>query len=97
MGWMRVFSACQALMVPTKFYRVTHKRAKEVIFNELGFVPKGKPGTPADNDLKGWRQGGEEAILDWLMVVSIARHKEAGCVQSSDITLLEYDRERVAA
>jgi hypothetical protein len=91
MSWLRVFSACQALMAPTKFYRVTHKRAREVLRDELGFCPKGKPGEASDSGglgNKGFREGGKEAMLDWLGVVFIETHKEEGCVLPSDRTLL---------
>ena len=90
MAWIRVFSACQALMAPTKFYRVTHKRAREVLQQELGFCPKGKPGDPSDGGgiSKGFRTGGTEEILDWLGVVHKETHKEAGCVLPTDRTML---------
>lgn len=93
MAWMRTFCACQALMAPTKFYRVTHKRAREVLREELGFCPKGKPGTaePATS-LKpggsGFRSGGQDAILDWLQVVHMEQHGEPNCVTADDRTLL---------
>ena len=75
---MRVFSACQGLMMPTGCYRVTHKRCREVLKQELGFCPKGKPGTREEGDPKGLRKGGEPEILAWLGVTSIERFKEQG-------------------
>jgi hypothetical protein len=91
MAWIRVYSACQALMAPTKFYRATHKACKQVLQDELGFCPKGKPGTACMDGSpynKGFRQGGNEAILDWLGVVHKETHKEEGCVLPTDQTLL---------
>jgi hypothetical protein len=86
MGWMRVFTAMQCLMAPTKFYRVTHKRARQVITDELGFCPKGKPGT--EGYTKGHRQGGTDAMLDWLGVIFMDQLKEPGIVTKDDSTLL---------
>jgi len=97
MSWVRAYSACQALMAPTKFYGATHKRCREVIKAELGYLPKGKPGTEKCGDNgdyrgssfnKGFRDGGNEAILDWLGVVHMEQYKEAGCILPSDETLL---------
>lgn len=90
MAWIRVFSACQALMAPTKFYRVTHKRAREVLQEELGYCPKGKPGDESDSGgiSKGFRTGGTDAILDWLGVVFKETYKAAGVVTKDDITML---------
>jgi hypothetical protein len=86
MAWMRVFSAGQCLMAPTKMFRVTHKRCREVLREELGFCPKGKPGAAKDN---GWREGGEEAILTWLGCVYKETYKAcAGAITPGDITLL---------
>lgn len=42
-AWFRLFSACQALTLPTMSYGVTHERAREIITTILGFCPKGKP------------------------------------------------------
>jgi hypothetical protein len=86
MSWVRVFAACQSLMCPTKFYS-THKRAREVLREELGFCPKGKPGEAGEYN-SGFRSGGKEAMYDWLGVVHIETHKEEGCVLPTDRTLL---------
>jgi hypothetical protein len=78
-------------MAPTRFYRVTHKRAREVIQEELGYCPKGKPGTTKEGAVginKKFREGGNEAILDWLGVVHMEQIKEANCVLPTDETIL---------
>lgn len=94
MAWLRVFSAAQVLMAPTRAYRVTHKRAREVIEAELGYCPKGKPGTPVEKpNRKGWRSGGEDAIEEWLGI-SYVMHTRAqhGCVVPGDKTYIIHER-----
>lgn len=54
MSWLRVFSACQALTAPSGFYRVTHKRARAVVTEHLGFCPKGKPAAPSRVAILAW-------------------------------------------
>lgn len=77
MDWMRVFSACQALMMPTGVYPVTHKRCREILRELLGFCPKGRPGTPLREGSK-FRKGGAEAINEWLGVVDFEHHRQSG-------------------
>ena len=90
MAWLRVFSACQALMAPTGTYRVTHKRSREVIREILGFCPKGKPGEPLREGSK-FRKGGVEAIHAWLGLVDLEHHRSSpGAVVSEDVTHLLF-------
>lgn len=92
MQWLRVFAACQALMAPTKFFRVTHKRAREVIKGELGFCPRGKPGTKVGRAGElGFRDGGEEAILEWLDIVALMHTRQSSSgVTSTDSTTVVF-------
>jgi len=53
---LQLLSAGQALRMPSGFYRgVTHKRARQVIREIVGYCPKGKP-----------EGGSMEAVLAWL-------------------------------
>ena len=103
-AWLRVFSACQALMAPTKAYRVTHKRCREVIKGELGFCPKGKPGTAGAGDdgdtrssvyLKGFRSGGKNAIYKWLGIEALVHDRfDTRAVGGADYTLILFNHDK---
>jgi hypothetical protein len=56
MTWLRLFSAGQVMSLPSRMLGVTHKRARQVIRETLGYCPKGKPGK------------GKDAIVAWLGV-----------------------------
>jgi len=98
-AWLRVFSACQALMAPTKAYRVTHKRCREVIKGELGFCPKGKPGSEETNAagkvLKGFRSGGKNAIYKWLGIEALVHDRfDTHAVGGADYTLILFNHDK---
>jgi len=87
MTWMRLFGACQALMCPTRFYRVTHTQAKWIVAEILGECPKGMPGTA--NKGSKFRDGGPEAIYKWLGLSSIIHRRGGeGCITNRDATFL---------
>ena len=70
MSWLRVTTACNCLCAPTGAYRVTHKRAKEVILKELGYCPKGKPGEPKAPGSK-FRTMGFDVYTKWLGITNV--------------------------
>lgn len=56
---LRLLSAFQALTMPSRFFGVTHKQARTIIGELIGFEPKGKPGiAPRDTDALQW-------YIDW--------------------------------
>jgi hypothetical protein len=56
MDGLRLLSAFQALTMPSRFYRVTHKEARDIIEEITGKRPKGKP----------VKQSGESALEGYL-------------------------------
>lgn len=52
---MRLLSSGQALRMPSRFYGVTHKQARQIITDIVGYCPKGKP-----------EKGTMEAVQEWL-------------------------------
>lgn len=58
---LKLLSAGQALQVPTGFYGVTHKRAREIIAELIGFCPEGKP-----------EGSSMEAVLAWCGLTEAA-------------------------
>lgn len=92
MDWFRVFSACQALMLPSGFYGVTHKRCREVIREHLGSCPKGKPGH-AHGDNSKFRKGGAAAISEWLGIEAVVHRRGGeGAITSQDATFLYLNK-----
>lgn len=91
-AWLRVFSACQGLMCPTKFYRYTHKHCRQVIEEELGFCPKGKPGTAKEGKhYKGFRDGGKAAIYMWLGIDALVHDRECtNSIGGPDVTTIWF-------
>lgn len=51
---MRLLSAGQALQMPTGFYGVTHKQARAIIAELIGFCPEGKPEGSSMEDVLAW-------------------------------------------
>ena len=95
-AWLRVYSACRSLMCPTKFYGVTHKRCREVIKGELGFCPKGKPGTDDGNEFNhGFRDGGKNAIYKWLGIEALVHDRfDTHAVGGADYTLILFNHDK---
>jgi hypothetical protein len=93
LAWLRVFAACQGLMSPTGFYGVTHKRCREIIKGELGFCPKGKPGTnPSKNN---FRMGGKNAIYEWLGIEALVHDRfDTYAVGGADYTLILFNHDK---
>ena len=93
LAWLRVFSACQSLMCPTRFYS-THKRAREVLREELGFCPKGKPGTPGANG-SPFRHGGKNAIYEWLGIEALVHDRfDTHAVGGADYTVILFNHNK---
>jgi hypothetical protein len=51
---MRLLAAAQALLMPSKFYGVTHRQARSIITQVVGNCPKGKPTGPTFEDCLAW-------------------------------------------
>ena len=100
-AWLRVFSSCQALMMPTKFYGATHKRCREVIREELGFCPKGKPGLArpkmvrASKSPSSFRSGGKNDIYKWLGIEALVHDRyDTNAVGGADYTLILFNHDQ---
>ena len=91
-SWLRVFSACQALTMPSRCYGVTHKQAKAVILHELGYVPTGKPGSSPTHGPAGFRDLSKNAIDDfaqWLGIEGMSeRRNSPGAITNKDTVQL---------
>jgi len=94
LSWLRVFIACQALMMPSGAYRVAHKRCREVIKGELGFCPKGRPGT-GEGGAKTFREGGKRAIFEWLGVEGVVHDRyDTNAVGGADYTVVFFSHDK---
>jgi hypothetical protein len=51
---LQLMSAGHALRMPSGFYGVTHRRARSIIKDILGFCPKGAPESGSINDCLKW-------------------------------------------
>jgi hypothetical protein len=51
---LRLLAAGQSLRMPTKFYGVTHKQARQIIADLVGRCPKGKPSGSSMEDVLAW-------------------------------------------
>jgi hypothetical protein len=78
-------------MMPTGCYGVTHKRCRAVVKEELGFMPKGKPGRTPTHGPPGFREGGTPEIEEWLGIREVEHLRQRpGAVVRGDVTLLHY-------
>lgn len=82
MAWLTLFSACQALTLPSGTYGVTHKRCRAVIAEHLGSCPKG---APCDGTTTG--------VHAWLGIEAVEHHrKHEGGITRGDRTHLLIKR-----